>query len=169
VNRPPTPKAAQVFSIFDILNGVVRDHFGLDGIDPGEGATHDASATVAQVFDALSGEERNAVEAMYRLDGMEAVKHWLNDRFRTPEDDPTDVGTFVPFRYVRINPRSRKLSHGTHGVTIKREAGWHRVSRGMARLLAQEPENDMHPEDSPCIFEITAKRPTSGRVAELNV
>ena len=115
----------------------------------------------------MSDDELQGVAAAYRLGGVEAVKPMLNERFRDEGDLADEELTFMPFRFVRVRPASPRASHVVEGVCFRREAGWHRVSRSLARKLAAEPENDLNPAQSPKVFEVQVHRPY-GRVAELD-
>lgn len=121
-------------------------------------ALPDQDAIVEHVVKILSAEEQAAMCSMFRLDGVEAALCWLNERFREAGDAPDEDLTFMPFRFVRIRPESARQTAVVEGIAFKREAGWHRVSRALARRLASEPENELNPVTSPKVFQVALTR-----------
>ena len=112
-------------------------------------------------------DEREALLSVFRLDGAKGARSWLDERFREPTDPEGTTGTFLPFRFVRIDPKAPREMHIIQGVCFRKEAGWHRVSRGLAAACAMEP---LYAEASvsPPVFEVSTEPPEGVRVVELD-
>lgn len=55
---------------------------------------------------------------------------------------------------VRIKPENKRDVHSSHGVTIKRELGWHRVPEEVAEMLRDERMSELEPERSALVFDV---------------
>jgi hypothetical protein len=127
----------------------------------------DRLAIVMQnVFANTTVEDRDAMLSVFRLNGAEGVRQWLDEKFREPTDPEGATGLFLPFRFVRIDPKCPREVHIIKGVCFRKEAGWHRVSRALAAACAMEP---LYAEAavSPPVFEVSTD-PPAGRSVELD-